>query len=175
MNSSPVASLHVLRALLLTSLGTLFCAPRPVAPLRARLLDYGIVRPAGALIHHPDKNSATGFISTGHGVFEQRTTQVPGLRGAAFGIQYRIDGIPTGQVVVVEEIIRHPPMTRPDGTVTQEERTRQQGTTDNGYLESKFWYLLREPFEVVPGDWSLTVVVNNRKLIEQHFTVGSNT
>ena len=71
----------------------------------------------------------------------------------------------------VEEIIRHPPITKPDGTVVSEERTKDQVTTDSGTIDQKFFYRLGQPYEVVPGDWSLAVTVNGVTAIDQHFTL----
>jgi len=151
------------------------CNRRPTASLTVRLVEYGIIRPAGPFVRHTDPNAAPGFTSSGPGnsVFEQRTSEVPATLGSAFGIRYRIEGIPKGQTIVVEEIIRHPPMTRPDGTVVTEERTRNQVTSESGSVDQKFFYRLGQPFEVVSGDWSLAVAVNGATMIDQHFTVGS--
>lgn len=151
------------------------CKPRPIVPPTVRLVDYGIIRPAGPFARHTDPNAAAGFTSTGPGnsVFEQRTSEVPATLGSAFGIRYRIEGIQTNQTIVVEEIIRHPPMTKPDGTIVTEERTNDHVTSESGYVDQKFFYRLGQPFEVVSGDWSLAVAVNGVTAIDQHFTVGS--
>jgi len=152
------------------------CNSRPTASPTVRLVDFGIIRPVGPFVRHTDPNAAPGFTSSGPGnsVFEQRTSEVPATLGSAFGIRYRIEGIQKGQVVVVEEIVRHPPMTKPDGTVVTEERTRDRVAPENGYVDQKFFYRLGQPFEVVPGKWSLSVAVNGVTAIDQRFTVGSS-
>jgi hypothetical protein len=153
--------------------GTLSCAPQPVLPPTVRLIEYGIIRPVGPFVHHSDPTTAAGFTSSGPGnsVFEQRTAEVPPRLGTAFGIRYRIENIRTGQALVVEEIIRHPPITKPDGTVVSEERTKDKLTSDTGYIDQKFFYRPGQPYEVVSGDWSLSVAVNGLTAIDQHFTV----
>jgi hypothetical protein len=163
----------LLAAAILLVPSALSCTPRPNSPPEVRLVDFGIIRPMGALVHHSDSSTAAGFTSTGPGnsVFEQRTTEVPATQGIAFGIRYRIKNIPPGQTVDVEEIIRHPPITKPDGTVVSEERTKDQVTNDTGTIDQKFFYRLGQPYEVVPGDWSLAVTVNGVTAIDQHFTL----
>jgi hypothetical protein len=153
--------------------GALSCAPRPALPPAVRLIEYGIIRPVWPFVHHSDPTTAAGFRSrgTGNSVFEQRTTEVPATLGAAFGIRYRIENIPTGQAVLVEEIIRHPPITKPDGTLLSEERTKDNVSSDTGYFDQKFFYRLGQPYEVVSGDWSLAVAVNGKTAIDQHFIV----
>lgn len=157
-------------ALLLASATS--CGAPSAAKPTARLIDFGIVRPVGPFDRHADRKTATGFTNSGPGrsVFEKRTTEVPAVQGVAFGIRYRVVGSP-GEPVTVEEIIRHPLMTRPDGTVIREERTKDHIAPDDGVVDQKFFYLLREPYEVVPGDWSLTVAVDGTTAIEQHFTI----
>ena len=147
------------------------CAPSAKKPT-ARLIDFGIVRPVGPFDRHVDRKTATGFTSSGPGrsVFEKRTAEIPAVQGTAFGIRYQIVGSP-GEPVTVEEIIRHPPMTRPDGTAIREERTKDHVAPGDGVIDQKFFYLLREPYEVVPGDWSLTVSIDGTTAIEQHFTI----
>jgi len=151
----------------------LACSPAPNSPPAVRLVDYGVIRPVGPFVHHPDSSTAAGFTTSGPGnsIFEQRTTKVPATRGTAFGIRYRIEHIRPGQSVIVEEIIRHPPITKPDGTVVSEERTRDRVTSDTGSIDQKFFYRLVQPYEVVPGDWSLAVAVDGVTAIDQHFTV----
>jgi len=76
-----------------------------------------------------------------------------------------------GQTVVVEEIIHHPPITKPDGTVVTEERTKDRVVSDSGYIDQKFFYRLGQPYEVVTGEWSLAVAVDGTTAIDQHFTL----
>ena len=149
------------------------CNPMTTASPTVRLVNYGIIRPVGPFVRHADPNAASGFTSSGPGnsVFGERTSEVPATQGSAFGIRYRIEGIQKNQTIVVEEIIRHPPMTKPDGTVVTEERTKDRVTSDSGYVDQKFFYRLDRPFEVVLGDWSLAVAVNGVTAIDQHFTV----
>jgi hypothetical protein len=130
--------------------------------------------PTGRALHrHSDPNTATGYTSsgTGNSVFEQSTTDVPAVQGIAFGIRYRIENVRPGQTVVVEEIIRHPPIHKSDGTVISEEKTTDARTGDNGSIDRKFFYRLSQPYEVVAGDWSLSVVVNGIEAIDEHFSV----
>jgi uncharacterized protein DUF3859 len=151
------------------------CAPRSASRPTVRLIEYGIIRPVGPFVRHDDPTAAAGFTSSGAGnsVFERRTTEVPAILGIAFGIRYRVENVSPGHTMVVEEIIRHPPITKPDGTVVSEERTKDTLTSDTGFIDRKFFYRLGQPYEVVPGDWSLAVAVNGSKAIDQHFMVRS--
>lgn len=135
------------------------------------MVDFGVVKLVGPLEQHANPNTAVGFTSSapGRSTFEKKTTEIPTLQSIAFGIRYQIEAISPRKPVTIEEIIRHPAMTRPDGTIIREERTENQAAPPDGVLDQKFLYLLREPYEVVAGDWSLVVAVNGTKAIEQHF------
>jgi hypothetical protein len=148
------------------------CRPGNTKPV-TRLVDFGIVDIAGPLQRHADPNTAVGFTSSGSGGsrFERRTTEIPAVQGCTFGLRYRVEGIPPGSTVTVEEIIRHPPITRPDGSVIGDEKTKDLWTPEDGVVDRKFLYILREPYEVVPGDWTLTVVVDGKPAIERHFNL----
>jgi hypothetical protein len=139
------------------------------------MVDFGIVKLVGPLEKHADPNTAVGFTSSapGRSLFEKKTTEIPAVQGITFGLRYRIEGISPRKPATVEEIIRHPPITRPDGTVIREERTKNQAAPPDGVVDQKFLYLLREPYEVVAGDWSLVVAVDGEKAIEQHFNIVS--
>jgi hypothetical protein len=167
-----MSSARIVRRIALASLIFAACAS-PTSRPTARLVDFGIVRLVGPLQKHADPNTAVGYTTSapGRSVFEKKTTEIPALQGITFGIRYRIEGISPRKPVTVEEIIRHPPITRPDGKVIREERTRNEAAPLDGVVDQKFLYLLREPYELVAGDWSLVVAVDGRKTIEQHFNV----
>ncbi|MEO8379036.1 MAG: DUF3859 domain-containing protein [Acidobacteriota bacterium] len=151
----------------------LSCAPRQDAMPIVRLVEYGVIRPVGPFVQRSDPTAAAGFTShgTGNSVFEQRTTEIPAALGAAFGIRYRIENIREGQAVLVEEIVHYPPMTRPNGTVVTEERTKDLVTSETGYIDQKFFYRLGQPYEIVAGEWTLSVSVNGVRAIEQRFSL----
>ena len=161
---------HSLPAVLTTLL--IACGAPPTAPT-VRVVDYGIVRLVGPFERHADPNTAVGYTSSGPGrsTFEKATRDIPAVQGCAFGFRYRIEGAPDGQRVTVEEIIRHPPMRRPDGTMIREERTKEEWLAEDGAVDRKFLYRLSQPYEVVPGDWTLTVTVNGKTAVEQHFNL----
>jgi hypothetical protein len=152
-----MSSLRTLGRRAFPFLALVACAS-PTSRPTTQLLNFGIVKLVGPFERHPDPNTAVGFTSSGPGrsVFEKQTTEVPAVRGVAFGIRYRIEGISPRDPVIVEEIIRHPDMIRPDRSVIREERTTTEAVPRDGVFDQKFLYLLQEPYEVVRviGRWS---------------------
>jgi len=142
-----------------------------LAPLSAHLLDYGIVEPVGPQQKVVDETSATGFRYHGDSRITSHTAVVLGKQGVAFGISFRIDGVPRFTPVQIAQVIRHPPMKLPDGSVIQEQISYQPVRSREGSVLGKLFYTLREPHEVVPGNWSISIMDGNRLLLEQKFVL----
>lgn len=148
-------------------------APASPPRLSVRITDFGVMEPVGAQQRTADPSSATGFITRGDAVFRSHVTTVPAIQGLAFGFAYRIDGMPAGRSVRLTRIIRHPPMKKPDGTVITQQVSSRDERSDVGALDAKAYYTMREPYEVVPGRWTITVLEGDTVLAEQAFTVGA--
>src|SRR5262245_3109245 len=118
-------SIYNRSALMLLFLSFVSCADAPEVPLKARLIDFGVVRPTGSQRQAADASSATGFVTQGDAELQSHSTIVPAIQGTAFGIYYGLDGVPTDHNLRLTQIIRHPPMKKPDGTVIQEQVSYQ--------------------------------------------------
>lgn len=147
------------------------CARAPEAPLTAHFVDVGVAEPVGPQRRTPDASSATGFVTRGDTVFRSHTTIVPATRGAAFGFSYRLDFVPKDHPVRLTQVIRHPPLKKPDGPVIRHQISSQEVRSSDGHVEGKLWYILREDYEVVPGEWTVSLLQGRRVLLEQRFTV----
>ena len=100
-----------------------------------------------------------------------RTVAVPAQVGVHFGIEYKVLGSPEGAKAVIHRITRYPMEgVRPPGSsaplyVSERDVTKTIGATS--YSD----YSLDEEWEAVPGEWSIEIWSNGRKLAEQHFTL----
>jgi len=159
------------RLLAVALLTTTSCVPANAAHLSATVLDVGLVEPTGEQHRFENETSATGFVTLGDSAIRARTTAVPAIQGTAFGVRYRLDGLPSEGILRLTQVIRHPPMAKPDGAVIREQVSHQDIECKGNYLEAKLWYIMRERYEVVPGMWTLTVSQGDRVLVEQHFEV----
>lgn len=165
--------LDLLRAVPLTLLvlGTESCGVSPDPPLVAHVVEFGVGRPSGSQRRTADSSSATGFITYGDAELESHTTVVPATRGAAFGVFYRLDGVPADRVLRLTQVIRHPPMKKPDGTVIHQQVSYEDVTSSDGHADGGLWYILREEYELVPGAWSVALLHGTTPLLKQEFTV----
>ena len=120
----------------------------------------------------PERGSVTGYVTEGGRTFQSATTNVILAKGTSFGFDFRIDGAPTDHPIRLTHLITHPKMKKPDGTVLEKQTFDRDviGSSD-GVISGRLWYTLREDFELLPGEWSLSVLHDTTVLVEKKFTV----
>jgi hypothetical protein len=83
-----------------------------------------------------------------------------------FGVEYRISDAGTGGVLTVR--VTHPRQERPDGkSATVDEFDTPLGADSPKYTGFEFDY----PWELVPGTWTFTLLIDGRVIGEKSFTV----
>jgi hypothetical protein len=87
------------------------------------------------------------------------------VRGATFGFTYLIKGVPDGEVSGFEMRALHPPMTGPSG------KTTTQVFGEQGVAVNDIIYVLAEPFEVLPGNWTLQLVYKGKAVVSRQFVL----
>jgi hypothetical protein len=103
------------------------------------------------------------------------TTTVPAQIGVHFGFRYRIVGKPAGQLIEIKKVTIYPeggarpPQSAQPRQKTEYTLTRKIG--DSSYTD----YSLDEPWELVPGKWTIQLWYGDRKLVEQSFTLIAKT
>jgi hypothetical protein len=115
-----------------------------------------------------DASGVLNSTSTGIHLVTQTTT-VPARLGARFGIEFTLSGAPAGlttlrKVVTFPAGIVYPPSTTPiyssDGAIS----------VANGTVTYTGWKF-DDPWELVPGVWTIQIWDGDRKLAEQQFNV----
>ncbi len=151
----------------------LLSARESEGPLTGHITRAGVYEPAGSGKKMSERGSVTGYVTEGGKVFQSATTNVVLVKGTAFGFDFRIDEVPTGGPVRLTHVITHPKMKKADGTVFEKQTFERDVTSDNGTISGSLWYTLREDFELVPGEWSLSVLQGTRVLVQKKFTVSA--
>ena len=93
------------------------------------------------------------------------------VKGVSFGFDFRIDGAPADRPLRLTHLITHPKMRKPDGTTLQRQSFDRDVTANQGAIVGSLWYTLREDFELVPGEWTLSVLHDGSVLVEKKFVV----
>ena len=99
------------------------------------------------------------------------TNRIPAKIGVSFGFRYLIKGIPDHATVTLRTELRYPnPGARPPGSTAP--LYLNKSSTDVALGAIRFaGYSFAEPWELIPGRWSISVWFGNRKLGEKEFTV----
>ncbi len=139
--------------------------------LRGHITKAGMYMPEGPGKRITEGGSVTGYVTEGGRTFQSAGTNVDLVKGASFGFDFRIDGAPTDRPLRLTHVITHPKMKRPDGTTLEKQTFERDVMGIGGTITGKLWYTLREDFELVPGDWTLSVLHDGSVLVEERFTV----
>jgi hypothetical protein len=104
-------------------------------------------------------------------VHDDSTRTIPLRRDVIFGFRYRVIGSPKGAKVPLRIVVLYPApgLARP-GSPAPIMRDEEAATRTIG-ADSITSYGLEEPWELLPGDWTLEIWSGDRKMASQTFTV----
>ncbi len=120
----------------------------------------------------PDGSTPTGVVSAVDSFNNvEATTDIPGRLGLEFGFQYVIVGEPAGAEVPVDITYGFPPPGLVDPAdpkpMLESRITRQKMIGETIYLG----YGFENDWEIVPGEWTITISFEGRELVRQSFAV----
>jgi hypothetical protein len=154
----------------------LSCCPAGAQAVRVdgiRLVDVGAYSVESS---QPEKaETPTGAIhwNTGVRLIDRSTTICP-RPGSMFGMRYVVEGAPLGAEVQIRVVVRFPapgmrnPHTGQTSMLAEHSFSRNIGAT-------RFTnYAIGEDWEAVPGVWAIELWRQNRKLLEQDFTLDTS-
>ena len=99
------------------------------------------------------------------------TTTVPARNGVRFGYRYKIIGTPDGATIPIRFLTVFPPAGLSPPNMAQPIHNSESNVTlkigDIGYHD----YGFDDPWELVPGSWTIQIWYGNNKLAEKNFTV----
>jgi hypothetical protein len=146
------------------------CAVNKSPSITADIVDYGIERRDNERIID-DTNSPSGKTRLmKEFVFRERTTIVPAVLGVAFSMCVEIRGLARSQWSQVKNEVSFPPMLSPDGVTHTSaiHEARFRLGNDSSVLTCS-GYGLDHPFEIVPGEWILSVTLSGKTLATKSF------
>lgn len=148
------------------------CATGDQPPVAAEIVGYGIERRQDERIV-PDSNAATGQVRLIKNFqFTERTTEVPAVLGTAFSMCVEVRGLPRSEWGQLRHQVAHPAMTSPNGkTWRTHEGVANPLQGEGGSALTCVGYGLDQPFEVVAGQWTLSVTYAGKTLASKQFTL----
>ena len=131
-------------------------------------VDYGLYKASNESLV-ADTNSPTGEVRSG-GTFAlvEQSDTIPAKLGNAFGYRFSIPK--ELQQTQLRYVYSFPELRNP---VTGRSYTTFEslGEVKGREPSSGIFYNLTDPWELVPGKWTIQVFVNDRKLLERQFTL----
>jgi hypothetical protein len=136
---------------------------------RLDIHDYGIYAAAEQSCHRNDQGillcDRTDVRHT------ETTLTVPARLGVHFGFRYKIVGAPDEATVRITGVIRFPSpgLQQPDAAapIMKYEYQDNEQIGQIGYID----YAFDDPWELVPGSWSVEVWIDGERMAAQTFTV----
>lgn len=101
------------------------------------------------------------------------TTVVPAQTGVRFGIEYKVVGAPGGSAISLKKVMIFPSAGLRSPAVSQPIFRNETTTTSKIGEISYTGYRLDDPWELVPGPWTIQLWYGDRKLAEKKFTVAA--
>ncbi|HEY0781269.1 MAG TPA: DUF3859 domain-containing protein [Thermoanaerobaculia bacterium] len=96
-------------------------------------------------------------------------TAVQARLGTSMGIEVQVKGAPLGSIVTLRTRVTHPPLTNP---ATRRTTTRDEWTTEMNALIPRYaGWAFAEPWELVPGRWTIELLQGDRTIASQDFEV----
>jgi hypothetical protein len=113
--------------------------------------------------------STAGYATNGDLQIVQETVTVPLQKGIGFGFAWVAKNLPPN--VDLTYRIEHPVITRPDGITLDHFEELLPAQSKGGRIESIDCYSLSEDHELVPGNWTISILYQGRQLARRIFYV----
>lgn len=161
-----------MRKILLSVIATFAFASCSSAPnvTSAEILEYGVFEKVSSHGQIKTEGVLSGKVQKGvNARLKEQTNTIVAALGTSFGVRLKLTGNPTGAVVNCSIRWIHPKLTNPSsGRASEQEQWRTQRLI--GYPESA-GYTFDNPWELVPGKWTIQVIYESKVLAEKTFSV----
>ncbi len=139
--------------------------------LQLQLVDYGVYETTtGAKLENA--KTTGGYVnSIDQSSLRLQTDDVCARVGSAFGVRFRPVNTPPSTELRLLVVWTHPTMTNPQGLSTTSDRLTTAFTARDGRVE--VWNF-EHPYELVAGDWTISVATDGRELLRHTFHVRSS-
>ena len=140
-----------------------------------KITEYGIYKLESNEHQYEHSTSTAGYASVAKNVHVKETLAVPLNQGIRFGYTWVISGFSDDVVKPIVFKVSHPRTLKPDGTVTEGFEEPYTIKPSDGVYESTEVYILREPHELVEGEWTISVIYEGKVVVSKTFKVMRET
>ena len=137
---------------------------------KVKILEYGYYEFSNESSRSINPKATTGYVTKGKAKLLKTTSQIPLGKGRLFGFKFHISGLrEAANVLPLELIVKHPPMTKPDGTVSTGYSYTMDLKLTKGEITDNTGYQLNEKYEMVEGDWLFEFRLLNKSILQKKF------
>jgi hypothetical protein len=139
------------------------------AQAKSEVLSSGLCERRKVSTVYAQPQSTAGYATAGDLIIKKQTEIVPLRKGIGFGFTWRASELP--KRVDVKCVVEHPPIIRPDGMRLESNAELMTHVSSDGVVETTDCYILEEDHELVPGNWSISIVYEGAILDKQTYRV----
>ena len=144
-------------------------AAQEPANRKAAIGDYGVFEPVGGEVEVALPQATSGAKRTPRSIrFVEHTRMILARKGVRFGFDYEITGGKKGPVDVMI-IVTHPPIQKPDGSVSNGFKFKERIPVVDGKARGFTGYSFDHDYELAPGEWKFEFWVREGKILEWSF------
>lgn len=154
--------------------GSITFAAEKVALIKGKILDFGTYRVIKSNRDVPIRDEAGQLLDavriSPKIEFLTHTDYIVARKGVSFGFTYKLVNLPTNAPTMVTIEILHPAIIKPDGQTNYGEGIQQViPQSKDGMYTNHIGYHLDEEYDLVEGDWTMSISSENGRLISKSF------
>jgi len=137
---------------------------------KSEVTEYGYYRQITELARERNIASTSGYVRTGGEVqLESQTNEIPLKLHQLFGFKFRIEGFEGKDAVQLKLVVKHPVITRPNGSTSKGYSYSVLLDVKNGVINNQSGYSIDHDYEMVEGDWTFEYWYQDQKLLSHSF------
>jgi len=151
-----------------------FCSIAATPTVQGRITSYGLFRFPSKPVFENAPGAPEGISGklARAPILISETNRVPAKTGVRFGLTFEITNMPVPDgVVKLTKIVRHPLMTKPDGTTSNQYTSIEKFAAQGGKVVGWTGYGLDLDYEIVTGDWEFEMQSEGKCICKQKFVV----
>lgn len=142
---------------------------------KSQVTELGYYKKVSELQRERNLAATSGYVKTGGDVvLEAQTSEIPLKLNRLFGFKFRIEGFDGKDAVQLKLVVKHPVITRPNGSTSDGYSYPIILEVKDGVIENQSGYSIDHDYEMVEGEWTFEYWYNDHKLLSQSFTTIKN-
>ena len=151
--------------------GFLFVIQPTTAAVKGEVTEFGYYKMTADPKRYRNIASTSGYVKEGGDVeLVESTEHIPLTKGRLFGFKFRISGFENKRSVQLNLIVKHPEITRPNGSTSTGYSYPVAFDVIDGVIENESGYSIDHDYEMVEGEWSFEYWYYKQKLVTKTFT-----